>query len=296
MQMSVIIVSWNVRDHLRRCLASIQETTQDLEYEVIVVDNDSDDQSVEMIQEEFPEVTIIASNTNLGFGTANNRGAEIATGDVFFILNDDTVLQENSLKKVYDKMISEKEIGVLGYHLVHPDGSHQDSVRAYPRVFDQLLLLTKLHNIFPNIAPMKRYFARDFDYTKEQDVDQVMGACMVIRRDIFQKAGGFDENFFVWFEEVDLQKRIQDEQNLRIVYSPFTEMIHVKGASFSQWMSMKSQRIYNASMRYYFWKHYGFVRTIPILIMQPVSLFLAFGVDLFRLIGGNIQKIKHGQS
>ncbi|PIW36944.1 MAG: hypothetical protein COW24_02710 [Candidatus Kerfeldbacteria bacterium CG15_BIG_FIL_POST_REV_8_21_14_020_45_12] len=296
MQLSVIIVSWNVRDHLRRCLQSIKDNTNNLEYEVIVVDNASHDGSIEMVASEFPEVKLIASNVNLGFGTANNRGVEIATGEVVFILNDDTVLTENSLRYVYDRVMGDKTIGVLGYHLFNADGSHQDSVRRYPRLSDQLLMLTKVHNLWSNLKPVKRYLAQDFDYSSEQEVDQLMGACMVMRRDVYNQAGGFDENFFVWFEEVDLEKRIHDEQNLRVVYTPETSMIHVKGASFKQWMSLKSQRMFNKSMRTYFLKHYGLMRSIPILLMQPVSLVLAGLVGVFRRLGGNIQRFKNGQS
>ncbi len=296
MQLSVIIVSWNVRDHLRRCLQSIKEQTQGLEYEVIVVDNASNDGSVEMVAQEFPEVKLIASNTNLGFGKANNRGAELASGEVLFVLNDDTVLTENSLKIVYDRVMQDASIGVLGYHLVNPDGTHQDSVRRYPRLLDQLLILTKVHNLFPNLRPVRRYLAQDFDYSQEQEVDQLMGACMVMRSEVFHRANGFDEDFFVWFEEVDLEKRIHEEQDLRILYTPETAMVHVKGASFSQWMSLKSQRIYNASMRTYFLKHYGFLYSLPLLLFQPLSVVLAGAVGLFKSLGGNIQKYKHGQS
>lgn len=294
MDISVILVSWNVRDHVRNCLQSILDQTKDIDYEVIVVDNDSHDGTVEMIREEFPWVKVIASDTNLGFGKANNRGAEIATGDIVFVLNDDTILTENSLKIVYDKVMQEQEIGVLGYHLTNPDGSHQDSVRRYPQLLDQVLILLKLHNFFPRIAPIRRYFAQDFDYTKEQDVDQVMGACMVMRKEVFDKAGGFDERFFVWFEEVDLQKRILEEQGLRIVYSPITEMIHVKGASFSQLMSLNSQKLFNRSMRQYFAKHNGLLRTAVLMAVQPLSLLLAWVVQALKARGANIRKLKQG--
>jgi hypothetical protein len=283
MQMSVVIVSWNVREHLRRCLESIKAQTHDLDYEVIVVDNASADGSAEMVAKDFPWVKLIASNRNLGFGTANNRGAELTSGEVLFFLNDDTVLGENTLKLVYDKVIGDPTIGVLGTRLTNPDGSHQDSVRRYPRLADHLLLLLKLHNFFPNLGPVRRYFARDFDYSKEQEVDQVMGASMVMRRDVFLAAGGFDERFFVWYEEVDLQKRVHEQQKLRIVYSPLTEIVHVKGASFGQLMSFRSQRLYNRSMRQYFAKHRPWLETGIIAALQPASLLLAALVQLLKI-------------
>lgn len=296
MDISVVIVSWNVREHLKTALKSIKEHTEGLEYEVIVVDNASHDGSAQMVEEEFPWVKLIASNTNLGFGKANNRGAELATGDVIFILNDDVVFTENSLKKVHEKVMNEKDIGVLGYHLTNPDGSHQDSVRRYPKLLDQLIILTKLHNFFPNLAPVKRYLAQDIDYTQEQDVEQLMGACMIMRREVYEKASGFDERFFVWFEEVDLEKRIKEEQGLRVVYSPLTEMIHVKGASFGQVMSVKLQRMFNKSMRQYFWKHEGVLKTLLISAAQPVSIVLSFIVHAMKKRGVQVKKMKHGQN
>lgn len=296
MQLSVIIVSWNVRDHLRTCLQSIVSHTRDLEYEIIVVDNASHDGSAEMVATEFPDVQLIASNENLGFGKANNRGTEMASGEVVCILNDDTVLQENSLKQMYDKLMAEQDIGCLGCHLINPDGSHQDSVRRYPGLADQLLLLTKLHNLFPKLRPVQRYLAQDIDYTVEQDVDQVMGACMVMRRDVWDAAGGFDERFFVWFEEVDLQKRIREEQGLRIVYSPLTAIVHVKGASFGQVLSVKLQRMFNRSMRQFFWKHYGVLPTTLIAVVQPLSIVLAWGIHAATQLGIDPKRYKKIQS
>lgn len=296
MDISVIIVSWNVKEHLRRCIESIKKQTVGLEYEIIVVDNASHDGSAAMVATEFPDVKLIASNTNLGFGAANNRGVEMAEGDMLAFLNDDIVLLENSLLKVYEKMKADRTIGVLGYHLVNADTSHQDSIRRYPRLADQLIILTKLHNFFPKLGPIQRYLASDIDYTKEQEVDQVMGACMIIPKEVFAKVGGFDERFFVWFEEVDLQKRIHDSLNLRIIYSPLTEMVHVKGASFGQIMPVRLQRIFNRSMRQYFLKHNGIVATALITIVQPLSTLLSLCIELLRRSGKDVKKMKHGQN
>ncbi len=282
MDASIISVSWNVKDHLRSWLQSIEKHTTGLEYEVIVVDNDSKDGSSEMVDAEFPYVSLIASTVNLGFGKANNRGVEMATGEVVLIMNDDMVLHDNAVKALVDRVQSDRSIGVLGCHLINSDGSHQDSVRRFPQLLDQLIILLKLHHVFPRANPMKRYLARDFDYSKEQDVDQVMGAVMVMRQEVYQQVGGFDEDFFVWFEEVDLCRRVQEQLGLRVVYTPDVEIEHAKGASFSQVMSATNQRRFNKSMRTYFRKHHP-LSFVVIALVQPISLLLAWFVGLFHL-------------
>lgn len=296
MQLSIIIVSWNVKDHLRNCLKSIQAHTNGVSYEVIVVDNASHDGSVEMLKQEFPDVRVIANTENKGFGAACNQGAATATGEVLVFFNDDAFLKEDSFSLLYQRVMKDATIGVIAPHLVHQDGSHQDSVRRFPTWKDQAIILTKLHNFFPKLTAVKRYYAYDFDYAKEQEVDQLMGACMVMRKEVFDRADGFDEAFFVWFEEVDLQKRIKEQLGLRIVYTPETEITHAKGASFSQVMSLTSQRRLNRSMRYYFRKHHGMIQAALLTLLQPLSLLLALLVQLYRALGGNINALKHGQN
>lgn len=281
MDASIIIVSWNVREHLRRCLHSIQQHTQGLNYEVIVVDNASQDGSVEMVEQEFPKVNVIASNTNIGFGAANNRGAEIAAGDVLVFLNDDIVLTSNAVQSMVGQVNADTSIGVLGCHLVFPDGSHQDSVRRFPTLSSQVLILTKMHNLLPGLGPLKRYYAKDTDYTTRSPVDQVMGACMVIPRNVFEQAGGFDEQFFIWFEEVDLQKRVT-EAGRRVIYTPEPEVIHVKGPSFAQNLSLRNQLHFNANLLRYARKHMGLVSTVLLACCAPFSLLLAALVQLLK--------------
>lgn len=295
MQISVITVSTNSKEHIRNCLLSLKEKTVDLDYEVIVVDNASTDGTPEMVKAEFPWVKLVENPRNLGFGTANNRGAAIATGEMLCFYNDDTIQTQNTLKTVYDKMTSDQSIGTLGFHLTFPDGSHQDSVRAYPHLSDQVLVLLKLHHFFSGTLTLRRYLCSDMDYAVEQDVDQVMGACMVIPRAVFERVKGFDEQFFVWFEEVDLQKRIHEELGLRIVYSPCAEMIHVKGATFGKALSLTNQKRFNRSLYQYMRKHHGVVAGVVVMLLQPVSIVLAWMVQMVRTHGGSVLRKKNTQ-
>jgi GT2 family glycosyltransferase len=296
MQISVITVSTNSKEHIRNCLTSLRQQTHDVEYEVIVVDNASTDGTPEMVKTEFPWVKLVENPRNLGFGTANNRGAAIATGEILCFYNDDTIQTQNTLKAVYDKMRSDHTLGVLGFHLTFTDGKHQDSIRRYPTWRDQAVILTKLHNFFPNVPSIRRYLAQDIDYTKEQEVDQLMGACMVIRADVFRAVKGFDEEFFVWFEEIDLEKRIKEQLGLRIVYWPGAEMVHVKGATFGKAMSVQAQEWFNDSMRHYFRKHHGVFQAWFLSALQPLSLLLSAFIQWTRNRGVDVKKMKHGQN
>lgn len=285
MELSVIIVSWNAKEYLRQCLQSIQKFTVGVDYEIIVVDNASHDGSAAMVKAEFPGVRLLSNVRNVGFARANNQGAEIARGEWLFFCNDDVFLTENSLKVLLEKCRHDPQqmIGIIGCHLLFPDGTHQDSVRREPTLRDQILILTKLHHLVPYHPALQHYLAADMDYSKEQDVDQVMGACMMMSKHDFMKLHGFDEKFFLWFEEVDLQRRVRTVLRKRVVYTPATCMVHAKSKSFQQLSSVTNQRRFNASLHWYFQKHVGRKASAVISIMQPLSIVLAMLVTFSRL-------------
>ncbi|MDP3971192.1 MAG: glycosyltransferase family 2 protein [bacterium] len=280
MDLSIIIVSWNVRDHLRDCLASIYKYTTGLDYEVFVVDNDSHDGSADMVAKDFQQTHLIRNKKNRGFGAANNQALSRAKGRYILFLNDDTEIQDNILQRLVSKYDSEtRNIGMIGCRLVNPDGSQQDSIRAFPTAFDQTAILLKMHHIFPWL--ISGYMQKKFDYSKEQAVDQVMGAFMLMPKKLLDKFGSFDETFFAWFEEVDLQKRLQNE-GYDVLYTPEVKCIHVKGASFKQLRKPKAQKIFNHSMRYYFKKNNSLLSYLWIAIVQPISIFFSYVTQILR--------------
>lgn len=290
MQVSILIVTYQAVSHIAECLVSIQQHTRDITYEVIVADNHSSDGTVELLRTRFPWVHVIQNEKNLGFGTANNRAAALASGEILFFLNDDTVLTENVVKKGYDRMRVEPDIGCLGLHLVFPDGSHQDSVRAYPGLRDQAMILLKLHHLFPRAKALRRYLCTGFDYAHEHDVDQVMGACMMIPKTIFEQVGGFDERFFLWFEEVDLQKRIREDGLKRIVYTPVAKLVHKKGTTFGKNFSMRNQLYFNDSLRKYMKKHGSLYERSVIAVCTYVALVMSWVIFSLQRFGIGVHK------
>ncbi|EKD75979.1 MAG: hypothetical protein ACD_43C00264G0004 [uncultured bacterium] len=274
MQLSIIIVSWNVKALLQRCLTSVYQYTTELEFEVFVVDNASHDGSADMVATEFPQVHLIRNSVNKGFGAANNQALHLARGEYILFLNDDTEIFSNIFETLYQKMSElPQTVAMLGCQLTNPDGSIQESVRSFPTLWDQSIILLKLHHLWPNL--IQKYVCKDFDYTREQSVDQVMGAFMWARTQPIKAIGGFDEKYFVWFEEVDMQKTLR-QRGYSILYTPLVSCLHVKGQSFKQVRKPKAQLMFNKSLRYYFQKNHSWFAWLWISALQPASLALAY--------------------
>ena len=275
MDLSIVIVNWKVKDLLRRCLASVYRETKDLSFEVFVVDNDSGDGSVEMVIKEFPQANVIANNRNLGFAAGNNPAIAAAAGDLVLLLNPDAEVTDGALGKMAAYMRRNPHVGILGPRLVGDDGKLQPSVRRFPTLASQLLIMLKLHHAFPSLAPLRRYFAADFDYAREAAVDQVMGAAFMIRRGALDELGGLDERFFIWFEEVDYCKRAKDA-GFQVWYAPVATIRHHGGESFGQVFGPKKQAYFNDSLRKYFLKHEGLPAWALLTAAHPLSMALAW--------------------
>jgi len=281
MDLSIIIVSWNVKELLKKCLQSIYDKTQNLEFEIFVVDNASKDNSAVMVATEFPQVNLIASNENLGFAKANNLALEQIRGKYVLFLNPDTEITENSFKIMFDLMEQDERIALATCQLNYPDGSLQKNVKNNPGLCDQILILLKLHH-FIQPKCLLRYLAKDFDYTKEQEVKQIMGAFMFAKAEVIKEIGGFDTDYFIWWEDLDLCKRIQD-LGQKIIYTSKTKIIHHEAKSFEQQMSLEKQKRFNRGMRIYFKKHAGLIVYWLIGLLGLISLGLAWLSQIFKI-------------
>ncbi|MBU4331543.1 glycosyltransferase family 2 protein [Patescibacteria group bacterium] len=300
--LSIIIVSWNVKELLKKCLGSIYNNQGDLKLEIFVVDNASKDGSIEEIEKlSQPEagqplaenkeikdlnLKIIKNKKNLGFTKANNQAIKRAQGEFILLLNPDAEVINGALEKMVEFMREHKKCGVAGCKLLNSDESLQPSVRRFPTFWSQAMIMLKLHHLFPNAGPIKKYFAKDFDYrgmgqgTHTYPCDQVMGAFFMIRREVIEKIGMLDENFFIWFEEVDFCKRVKDA-GWQVCYTPEAEIIHHGAQSFKQVLSFKKQRMFNRSLLYYFKKHKPWWQWLGLMLLQPISLGLSVIIQIF---------------
>jgi len=274
MKFSVIIVSWNVRDLLRRALVSVLREVKDTALEVFVIDNASRDGSVEMIKADFPSVRLIANTENRGFAAACNQAVRESRGEYVLLLNPDTELRPGALKAFTEFLASHPSAGVVGGNILNVEGSVQPSVRRFPTLASQVLILLKLHRLRPQLPALRHYFASDFDYSRTQEVDQVMGAFFCVPSHLWNAVGLFDERFFVWFEEVDFCKRVR-AAGFAVFYTPDAVAIHHGGRSFEQISPVKRQWLFGQSLARYMKKHHGLLAWLVIQIVRPVGLLLA---------------------
>ncbi len=292
MTLSIIIVNWNVKALLEKCLESIRRETKDLDYEVIVVDNASQDGSREFLNRIMNNesgimdrkrklVKIILNNRNLGFSRANNQALKISRGDFILFLNPDTEIFPNSLHLALNFMRQNKSCGILGGQLLDNKNQTQFSVRRFPGLWSQILVLLKVQHWWPQCPILKKYFVWSFNYGQVQTVDQVMGAFLLTRRETMKQLGGFDEKFFLWFEDVDLCWRAK-QAKWSVIYHPDVKVKHYSHQSFLQVLSYPKQKIYNQSLIYFFRKNYSLWSALILSIFVPLSLFLALVVQPFH--------------
>lgn len=252
MKASIVIVSWNVKEFLQKCLESIYRESKDFDFEIFVVDNDSRDGSAEMVSAKFPEIKLIANKENFGFAKANNIAIRKSSGDFVLLLNPDTELVNNPIKKMIDFLKQNPEIGILGPKLLNADKTWQPSVRRSPNIWNQLAIIFKFPHLFPKI--LNNYLMRDFDGQTARETDQVMGAAFMIRREVINKIGLLDECYFIWFEEVDYC-RAAKKAGFKVYYWPGAEIIHHGGESFAKLSTFNKQIKYLKSVVKYFLKN-----------------------------------------
>ena len=235
LDLSLIIISYNVRDLLIACLESIQLSlaASPLNVEVIVIDNASSDGSADAIRQRFPDLRLIENAANLGFAAANNRGLHVAGGRVLMLLNPDTTVTPAALETLTDYLDDHPDAGAVGPRLRYPDGSTQPSRRRFPTLLTGLLESTIVQDYWRDNPAARRYYLADQPDGVAQDVDWLVGACLAVRREVFEQVGLLDEAFFMYSEEVEWCHRVR-KAGWRIVYLPKAEIIHHEGASSRQ--------------------------------------------------------------
>ncbi|MDQ2986451.1 MAG: glycosyltransferase family 2 protein [Armatimonadota bacterium] len=247
--LTIVIVNWKTCEHLRRCLSSLKTHGLGEEMQVVVVDNASGDGSVEMVRDEFPSVRLIALDRNVGYAEGNNRGFEAATGEFVLTLNPDVEFFDDSLRIAVDEMRRCADVGAMGIRLVDPDGATtQASLRSFPRpraIVPEMLGLAKL---LPGV--FGQYRMRVFDYGKSQEVEQPMGTFVLYRRAVLDKVGVMDEQFPIFFNEVDLLQRIANA-GWKIWYCAEARLKHHGGASTRQVRKPMIWESHRSLVRYY---------------------------------------------
>jgi N-acetylglucosaminyl-diphospho-decaprenol L-rhamnosyltransferase len=267
----IIIVSWNVSALLAACLRSVYaQSVGPYSFEVAVVDNASSDGSVTMIRTQYPQAQLLANSANLGFTQANNLALADCKARYALLLNPDTKVTEGAIQSMLDYMEVHPEVGMVGPRLVYGDGRPQPSRRRFPTLGMALAESTPWEWHFPCNRLARAYHLEDRPDDATQEVDWVTGACMLVRREVWEQVGAFDERFFMYSEELDWCRRIV-AAGWHVVYLPTATVIHYEGASSEQVVAARSIR-FNASKIHYFRKHHGRLQA-TILRVSILSMY-----------------------
>lgn len=250
MELSVIIVSWNVRRHLLRCLESLKPQIDRLRAEVLVVDNASTDGTPAAVRSEHPWVELIESPSNLGFPAGNNLGLSHARGDLLFLLNPDTEVQPGCLEALLTFAGELPRAGVVGPQLLGPDGAVQSSRRRFPRLWTALLEGTSLEYKWPTNPGVRHLRMLDAGDQEAQPVDWLYGAALLVRRAAAAEVGPMDEAYFMYSEELDWCRRIGDT-GWEVWYCPQARVIHHQGQSSGQVVAQRDILFHAARIRYF---------------------------------------------
>ncbi len=230
---SVIIVAWNVRQFLHDCLKSVYEKTRDIDFEVIYVDNASEDGSVEMVQEHFAEARIIENDKNQGFIKANNQGIEVAQGRYVLLLNSDTILLDNAIARTVRFADANPDAAVFGCKVLNPDRTIQRTCFMYPSVLNMFLAATYLYRMFPK----SRFFGRErmtwWGFDEAREVETICGCFSLVRKEAIDQVGLMDDRYFVYGDDPDWCYRFK-RAGWKIMFTPGGQIIHYGGQTTSQ--------------------------------------------------------------
>ncbi len=271
MDFSIIIINYNTKDFLRNCLESIFQNKFDLNFEVIVVDNDSTDNSRKFLSRfkvQGSEFKVVFNNENIGFAAACNQGAKIAQAKILFFLNPDILIKENIFPKVIKVFEKNPKVGIVAPGLILPDGLPQPWTYGREQGLWQLIK-NKFHQ---NSVQSPNYPSTPALPAGRQSPTWVSGAALFIRSDVFKRIGGFDENFFMYFEDRDLCRKVKNI-GYKIVLLLDMEIIHFGGRSL--FANKVRKKLYYRSQNYYWRKHYGFLKSLLArLIRWPYKFYI----------------------
>lgn len=280
MQLSIIIVNYNVKHFLEQCLCSVKIAMQGIEAEVIVVDNNSTDDSIVYLQPMFPWVRFILNKNNTGFAKANNQAVGVAGGEYILFLNPDTLLPEDCLHNCLQFMENNLQAGALGVRMMDGGGRFlPESKRAFPSPFTSLFKLVGLAALMPASKIFGRYHLGHLTATENNEVDVLAGAFMLVRTKVIDQVGSFDETFFMYGEDVDLSYRIQ-KAGWKNYYFAGAGIIHFKGESTKKG-SLNYVRMFYQAMSLFVQKHYSSGRAGFFKIFISIAIWLRAGVSAF---------------
>jgi GT2 family glycosyltransferase len=279
LDLSIIIVNYNVKEFLLNLLHSIEKASSKIKKEVIIVDNASDDGSVELIKNKFPFVRLIENKVNAGFGKANNQALKIARGNFILLINPDAVVSEDTFDKMISFFNDYPDAGLAGCKIINADGSLQLACRrSFPGPWTSFTKVTGLSTIFSKSKIFARYNLTYLNENETYEVDAISGSFMMMRREVYDKVGGFDEQFFMYGEDLDLCYRVQ-QAGFKVYYVHSTQVIHYKGESTKR-SNLDETRVFYDAMHQFVKKHFSTFFLVEIILRAAIGFR-----KLFAFIG-----------
>lgn len=281
-EISVVVVTWNVKDALRECLMSIN-LQADAPFELIVIDNGSADgtpdllKSLDIANPLCQRFEVILNPDDLGYSTAANQGIRESSAPNVLLLNPDTVITPGTLAALLATAAKYPRLGVLGVRILNSDGTPQSSVSDLPTLRGQLELRLGLHKSAGYHRLFRRPLPEKFDYTKEAIIPQIKGAVAFITQAALSRVGLWDDGFFLWFEDTDFCQRVRDA-GLEVRYTPEVTVYHQSQAGLTKMPFLERQAIWNRSIRRYFRKHHGAIQGAAIGVLDPLCMFIGMGL------------------
>lgn len=281
--LSVIILSYNVRDLLALAIRTARAAAHDIDAEIIVVDNDSADGSAEMVEERFPDVTLIRSGGNIGFAAGNNVGMREARGRYVLLLNPDVLVHPNAFKTLVAYLDAHPGTGAAGGRIIRPDGTPDPSAkRGFPSPSAAFYRMVGLSYLFPRSSRFGRYNLTFMDDESQSDVDALSGCFMCVRREVIDAVGGLDEEFFMYGEDLDWSYRIR-EAGWKIAYLPDAEIVHFKGESTRSLPKFRQLYEFHRAMHLFVKKHIAKKQNPVVLGLIEAGIFArGIGVTIWR--------------
>jgi GT2 family glycosyltransferase len=273
---SVVIVSYNCKLPLLDCLDSLEAERSEVPLDVVLVDNDSTDDTAYEVASRFPWVQLIVNRTNMGFARAVNEGMRFTSGEYVLVLNPDTVVPPGTIARAVGELERRPEVGMLGCKLMRPDGTFDHACkRGFPTVMSALYYFTGLARAFPRSARFAQYTAAHLAIDETGPVDSVNGAFMLVRRSAAEEVGELDERYWLWAEDLDWCHRFW-ERGWQVLYWPGAEVVHLKGASVGDHRSFRLNFAFHRSIWLFYAKHHAPQRSALVSVLVWLGLWSKF--------------------
>jgi GT2 family glycosyltransferase len=278
---SICIVTYRARDFLRDCLRSIYGTVDSVSFEIIIVDNHSEDGTLEMLRSDFPDIRLLVNDHNTGYTKPNNQAIRESSGRYVLLLNPDTIVESNTIPELVNFLDAHPEVGIVGPKVLNRDGTLQKQCRrSEARPWDAFCYFSGLSTIFPHDKRFAGYLMTYLSEDTAHEAEAVSGSCMLIRRNVIEQIGGLDENFFAFQEDTDFCRRAR-LAGWKVFYNPSAQLVHFAGEGGSRVQPFRSIVEWHRSYYLYYRKHFAKDYWFVFNWIYYLGMLLKLGISLF---------------